>query len=495
MHRLMCCAVICALFLALGTARAAVIVNEIVYDDGSTDDREFVELYNNGGSAVDISGWIVRNSDTLAPPGDNNADYTIPGAAGSGTTMLAAGDYYVISSFAGVLNVDLVATGTLENDNEGIELLDGGGAVVDTLITEGNKGPVGISASATAEGAFFGNTTTTDPVVTPLNTRLSLGRFVDGKDTNKNGRDYGMRPSTPGTSNNTGFMTQYVPPDPTGQTVGTEVAGFAFNFVNAKYIDPTVADGTNPNAIAPAPSSGNRAIIAWDPSGGGNALTTAQVFSTSQSGFRILAYLETSDLPQQTAGTTPFTGSEVTIYSIGSGDFNGTGLQDLTDLGGNVALSPATLPQSDSFNGTTGLAWVYERTADNGSTPATQTLYLVDANDGGDSDLGGNTPLDWTILQAIDISGLSSGWFDLSLAVGTTGNGVARFNGTSYLFTTSADYHNGAFNVSYRENLQLGTDGTPDAIMRPATFTLVPEPGTLVLVAMGLVALFVKRSR
>jgi hypothetical protein len=492
MRPLICCAAICALLFASRATSAAIIINELVYDDGGTDDREYVELYNNGPAAVDISGWIVRNSDTVAAPGDNNADFTIPGAAGSGTTTLAAGDYYVISSFANVLNVDLVAIGTLENDNEGMELLDGSGAVADSVITERNRGPVAISPG---EGGFFGNTTTSDPAVTPLNTRLSLGRFVDGRDTNNNGRDFGMRPSTPGTANNTGFMTLYEPPNPTGQTVGAEVPGFAYNFVNAKYIDPTVADGTNPNAIAPAPSTGNRAIIAWDPTGGGNAVTTTQVFNTAQSGFKIFAYLETSDLPQQMTATAAFLGSEVTIYGVGSGDFNGTGLADLTDLAGNIGLSAGTLPASDNFNGTTGFAWVYERTAINGTTPAKEFLYLVDANDGGDSTAGGNTPMDWTILQTIDLSNVPSDWYELSINIDALGNGAAGFNGTNYLFTAPPAYHSGAFNVSYRENLQLGADGTPDAIMRPATFTIVPEPASLLLALFGAIACGWRRQR
>src|SRR5688500_10925062 len=146
MRLIICCAAICAILSSWNAACAAIIINEVVYDDGGTDDREFVELYNNGASAVDISGWVVRNSDTVAAPGDNNADFTIPA-----TTSLAAGDYYVIG-MTGVANVDLVVTGTQENDNEGMELLDASGMVVDTLITELNKGPVAISTSATAEG-------------------------------------------------------------------------------------------------------------------------------------------------------------------------------------------------------------------------------------------------------------------------------------------------------------------------------------------------------
>lgn len=489
MSRLTWCAVFCAgLLLPNAAFSGPIVINEVVYDDGSTDDREYVELYNSSAAPVDISGWVVRNSDTVAPPGDNNADYTIPGAPNSATTVLAAGDYYVISSFAGVLNVDLVATGTLENDNEAVELLDGSGAVQDSLSFETNKGPVAVPMEGPG---YFGNSNPPDVAGTPLNVTVSLGRFVDGRDTNNNGRDFGMRPSTPGTANNSGFITHYSPPDPTGQTVGTIVAGLTGSFVNARYIDPTVADANNPNAIAPAPTTGNRAIVAWDASGGGNGVTSNQVFNTTQGGFKIYAYLDTSDMPQQfNASNVNFTGSEVTVYGIGGGD----PFTNLTDLGGNIGLGAATLPAAETANGFTGVAWVYERTAISGAIAATQMLYLVDANDGGDADLGGNTPLDWTILQAIDISGLNSDWFELGISVDPLGNGVATFNGNTYAFITSTSLHSGAFNVGYRENLQMGSDGTPDAIMRPATFT-IPEPGVLTLCLLGLSAYVGVRRR
>jgi hypothetical protein len=72
---------------------------------------------------------------------------------------------------------------------------------------------------------------------------------------------------------------------------------------------------------------------------------------------------------------------------------------------------------------------------------------------------------------------------------------VANFNGTNYNFVTSTALNSAAFNVSYRENLQLGSDGTPDAIMRPATFTIIPEPATLALVLMGLIPFGAGRRR
>lgn len=486
MRSLICCAAICAILFAPHAVCAAIIINEFVYDDNGTDDREYVELYNSGPGAVDISGWVVTGRDATT----TNASAAIPA-----TTNLAAGAYYVLGN-TGVLNSNqTVAGGFLENDIESIELRDASGALIDAVMYETNKG---IAGNLTGSGlpaevgpGVFGNGGGFTPDL-PGNTTMSTGRFIDGRDTNNNGRDWGIRPSTPGTSNNTGLMTAYQPPDPTGSTVGNPVPGLTGAFVAARFMDPTVADGANnPNVIPPAPSSGNRAITVWDPSGGGDAATSSQVYGTTGRAFNIYAYLDTTDQPQNTntAGT-EFTGSEITIYGVGGGDM----LTNLTDLGGNIGIGPGTLPASDSANGYTGINWVYERTAISGASPATQMLYLVDANDGGDSDVGGNTPLDWTILQAIDISGLASDWFNLGIRIDDAGNGVAWFNGTNYLFTTSTDLHSGAFNVGYRENLQLGADGTPDAIMRPATFTIVPEPASLLLAILGAVAYTWRRN-
>jgi hypothetical protein len=276
--------------------------------------------------------------------------------------------------------------------------------------------------------------------------------------------------------------------------VGAAVPGLTAAFVNARWIDPSLADGANnPNVIPPAPNYvPNRAVTVWDPSGGGDGATSNQVFNTTKGRFRILAYLDTNDQPQNSnASGTLFTGSEITIYGVGGGDM----LTNLTDLGGNIGVGPGTLPAADNLNGFTGVNWVYERTAISGANPATQTLYLVDSNDGGDSDLGGNTPMDWTILQTIDISGLAANWYELGISIDSLGNGVAWFNGTDYPFVTSPNLHSGAFNVGYRENLQLGADGTPDAIMRPATFTLVPEPGALGLMLLGMLGLAAVRRR
>jgi hypothetical protein len=481
-------------------ARAAVIINEIQYDDTGTDTSEFVELYNNGLVTEAIGGWTVSGRDEV---GNTNPSATI--TAG---TMLAPGAYYVLSNVNVLNSNQTVPANFLENDSETVELRNAG-VLVDAVLYESNKGagdgpgggttghgvlPPDVAAEV-GPGVFGNNGGFTPDLGAPpnLNTTMSVGRFVNGRDTNNNGRDWGIRPSTPGTSNNTGFMTFYQPPDPTGSVVGNPVPGLTAAFVNARWMDPTLADGANnPNVIPPAPSTGNRAATVWDPSGGGDGASSHQVFSTTRGGFNLYAYLDTTDQPQQTGSTgTPFTGSEITIYGVGGGDM----LTNLTDLSGAIGVAPSTPPAADNANGFTGVNWVYERTAISGGTGATQTLYLVDSNDGGDSDLGGNTPMDWTILATYDISGMAPGWQILGMEIDELGNGVAWFNGSKTYFTASPGLNSGAFNVGYRENLQMGTDGTPDAIMRPATFTMVPEPGTLALFLLGMAALAATRRR
>lgn len=472
-----------AILPQIGTAQ--IVINEFQYDDAGTDDREFIELFNPTANSVDISGWILTGRDATTI----NPTATIPAG-----TIIAPGGFYVLGN-ANVLNVNqVIAVNFLENDNETIELTNGG-VVIDALAYETNKG-VGFAAPVASEvgpGIFGNSQGGVDLPGPPLNTTVSLGRFVDGRDTNNNGRDFGLRPSTPGTTNAPGGrVTTFQLRDPSPLATGTALDQTAGSFVNALVIEPGTVSTANPNAIA-APNGGfTKAYTAWDPSGGGNGITSNAVFDTNQAKFTIQAYFDTRALPvQSNASGVEFKGSEVTIYGIGSGD----ALTNLTDLTGAVGLGAGTLPVADTANGFTGFAWVYEKVgvAPGGGTPASHMLHLVDANDGGDSSAGGNTPLDWTILASYSLPTTSSGdWYELSIDLRSDGTGTGIFAGQQTLFSTNG-FHSGAFNVGYRENLQIGADGTPDALLRPATFAPVPEPATAVLWSMGMLALLRRR--
>ena len=290
-------------------AAGQVVINELQYDDTGTDDREFVELYNAGGTAVDIGNWVLNAYDQGATAN--------PTATISSGTILAPGGYYVIGN-AGVLNVNhTVAINFLENDQEVSVLRDASGVLIDAVAYETNKGAgfVTSSAAAPADAALvaaqvgpgiFGNHQGIDITGAPFNATVSWGRFVDGRDTNNNGRDFGLRPGTPGTTNAPGGnITAFNVANPTPLSAGTAMAEMSGSFVHPRVIDPAVAEPNNPNAISAPLGAGSKSWVMWDPSGGGNGATSTAVFAGKTSGFSLLVYLDTSDLPVQSNATKP----------------------------------------------------------------------------------------------------------------------------------------------------------------------------------------------
>ncbi len=366
-----------SLVLGVGTGEIkCVVINELLTDEYGQD-AEFVELYNSGPDPVDISGWVLRASDEVAPPADDNPDYTIPAS-----TILAAGDYYVIGS-ALVANVDLVVgtTNLWENEREALQLMDQNGVVVDTVITEGYQGVVAVSP---AEGAIWGRIGSLDVV----SAYASYQRWFDGYDTNNNGRDFGYLPATPGATNAVPSQAPLNQNFNSG-VAGNPVPGWTGTFVNLRYVNPGVVSGANPYAI-PASPDGGLAASCVDESGGGNVCVFSDEARYAYS-LSVQVYFDSSG--------TPWLGSnflEGDCWGIGFG------------TEGNLYQINSVFPLAETGqNGNTGLVWRYYRfeTVDNG-TVGLQVLQLVNENDGGP---------DGQVLFDVPEANITTGWHTLTL--------------------------------------------------------------------------------
>jgi len=120
-------AVTCAFALVASSpaGSAQVVINEIHYESAiDCEDSEFIELYNAGGGAVDLSGWRFASG----------VSYVFPQG-----TSIAAGGYLLVGQNPAVMqsrfNVAALGPwdGSLSNEGEKIELEDAGGTEIDQV--------------------------------------------------------------------------------------------------------------------------------------------------------------------------------------------------------------------------------------------------------------------------------------------------------------------------------------------------------------------------
>jgi hypothetical protein len=117
---------LCAI-LAAHSVSAQVIITEALYDPSTSEsDTEFVELYNTGDSAVDISGWSLNTTtqQALLPQG----------------TIIKPGSYFLIADIdnSGVWPTDWPTPDyaeeiTLPNSNSGVKLIDSSANTIDVV--------------------------------------------------------------------------------------------------------------------------------------------------------------------------------------------------------------------------------------------------------------------------------------------------------------------------------------------------------------------------
>lgn len=199
-------------------AQAGVVINEVVHDPSGTDSsvlQEWVELYNDGGTAVDVGGWTLEVATTA---------YVVKATLPESTVVPAGG--YLLIGESGVAGAD-VTTGELAMGNAGsngdaVRIVDGLGAVVDTVI----YGPNNDNGFERDDGVVAVD------LVRAASDGRSLARVPNGSDTGVSGVDFQVvSVPTPGASNDA--------PDPTCDTAA-DATGLVVNEVLA---DPDGTDG------------------------------------------------------------------------------------------------------------------------------------------------------------------------------------------------------------------------------------------------------------
>jgi len=165
-------------------ADITLVINEIDYDQPSTDRAEFVEIKNIGAADVDLTGVSV-----VLVNGNNNAPYkTISLPA----ETLGVGEYFVICgdpSNTPRCNLDVTPDSNLvQNGAPDAVRIEFAGTTIDAVSYEGSvPSAVEISGDGLADSGSI--------------EFVSIARFPDGVDTGQNNVDLSLRCTTPGKTN------------------------------------------------------------------------------------------------------------------------------------------------------------------------------------------------------------------------------------------------------------------------------------------------------
>ena len=168
---------------------ADLVINEIDYDQPSTDTAEFIEIKNNGATAVDLDPY------SLVLVNGNGGGAAVYQTIDLPSFSLAPGGYYVVcADAANTINCNLDVSpdsNLIQNGSPDAVALVSGATIVDTVSYEGDTG------APYTEGSGAG---LEDPG-TAGSDYQGISRFPDGGDTDVNNVDLSTRCITPGTAN------------------------------------------------------------------------------------------------------------------------------------------------------------------------------------------------------------------------------------------------------------------------------------------------------
>jgi predicted extracellular nuclease len=209
-------------------ATPKLVINEVDYDQDGTDAAEFIEIKNNGTSAVDLTGYSVELVN------DTGGGAAIYGTFALPSVSLAAGDYFVVcANTATVANCDLDVspdTNLIQNGAPDAVGLRYETTLVDAVSYEGDTGAPYTEGSGVGleDGGDFSG---------------SIARCPDGMDTDVNNVDFvNVDVPTPGEVNSCAIpeMAPYVE---STEPVDGGTAGKTDNIV-ITFSEPVTVTGT-----------------------------------------------------------------------------------------------------------------------------------------------------------------------------------------------------------------------------------------------------------
>ena len=179
--------------LCLGTStsiHAAVMINEIDYDQPGGDTAEFIELYNSGINSAPLDGYTLDLVNGTNGSAYNSFDL-------SGLLISASGYLVLCDDTQAVANcdIDVSSGGWIQNggsDGDAVALLFGA-TLVDSIVYRG----LGAHLGPFAEGNSF-------TVADSNSITMSIARLPNGIDTNVNADDFSSACITPGSANISG---------------------------------------------------------------------------------------------------------------------------------------------------------------------------------------------------------------------------------------------------------------------------------------------------
>ncbi len=169
------------------SSHAAVVINEIDYDQPGTDRAEFIELFNAGSSAISLDNYTIDLINGL-----NSSSYRSIDLTGF---SINAGSYFVVCSDASLVancNYSFTsANGWFQNGKPDAVALYESTNLLDALSYEG-------FLLSYTEGDALTISDNNDDIT-------SISRMVDGTDSNSNALDFELGCITPGSSNVAGM--------------------------------------------------------------------------------------------------------------------------------------------------------------------------------------------------------------------------------------------------------------------------------------------------